>query len=368
MDVGRSHSECAVAVPATGSCGGDRLGPRPPRRVAVFRALQLGDFLCAIPMLRALRAALPDAEITFIGLPWTVELADRFRMFVDEVIPFPGFPGLPEQEPSLPDFCNFLADVRRRKLDLVIQAHGDGTITNGAISLFGADRNAGFFVPGRFCPDPERFASYPTTGPEVRRLLALMTFLGIASRGEHLEFPLGPEDHAELARLADGAAFRSYVCLHPGARAAASRWAPERFARVGEMLHRAGFTIVLTGSAVERPLTACIASLMLTRVVDLAGRTSLGALGALLSGARLLISNDTGVAHLADALDVPSVVLSRPSQIDRWAPLDRARHRVLSPLRAVTPEQVIAEAERLMDDRRGRSSGSAGRAVIASGA
>jgi ADP-heptose:LPS heptosyltransferase len=368
IEIGASQRRDIVSVPATCRGGADRLGRPRPRRVAVFRALQLGDFLCATPMLRALRAALPDAEITLIGLPWTAELAGRFGMLVDDFMPFPGFPGLPEQEPSLHDFRGFVADVRRREFELVIQAHGNGTITNLVISLFGAGRSAGFFVPGRFCPDPERFTGYPATGPEVRRLLALMAFLGIASRGEHLEFPLGPEDYAELAHLTDELSPGSYVCLHAGARAAARRWAPERFARVGEIFHRAGWTIVLTGSAIERAITARIASLMPFRTVDLAGRTSLGVLAALLSGARLLISNDTGVAHLADALDVPSLVLSPPSQIDRWAPLDRARHRVLSPLRTVTAEQVIAEAAALMRDMRERSPGSARRGLITSGA
>jgi ADP-heptose:LPS heptosyltransferase len=66
-------------------------------------------------------------------------------------------------------------------------------------------------------------------------------------------------------------------------------------------------------------------------VVDLTGRTSLGALGALVEGACLVVTNDTGVGHLADALATPSVRIFRASDPARWAALDTARHAALVP-------------------------------------
>ncbi len=130
---------------------------------------------------------------------------------------------------------------------------------------------------------------------------------------------------------------------------------------------------------------------MKRRPIDLAGRTRLGPLGALLSRAGLVICNDTGVSHLAAALQVPSVVIFSQSDPDRWAPLDRERHRILYrlpqahpgspcieiketsglsrgngqgtlivgqqklPLDGVTPEMVLAEAETLLKQEIGAS-------------
>ncbi|WP_041646625.1 glycosyltransferase family 9 protein [Aromatoleum aromaticum] len=298
-----------------------------PQTIVVFRALQLGDMLCAVPALRALRAACPHARITLVGLPWAAAFATRYPRHVDDFVAFPGFPGLPEQPPDSAALPGFLAAMRARRAGLAIQMHGNGTITNPLVAQFGARFNAGFGAPGS---GDGAFLPYPDDGAEIRRLLALMRFLGAPPVGEQLEFPLTAADHAELAASGVAAGLRpnAYVCLHAGARAVERRWPPERFAAIGDALHDdCGLPLVLTGSQYETSITAAVTAAMRAPAIDAAAPISAGALAALLGGARLLVCNDTGVAHLAAALKLPCVIVFRASEIARWAPLDRALHR-----------------------------------------
>ncbi|MDQ4077781.1 MAG: glycosyltransferase family 9 protein [Chloroflexota bacterium] len=337
-----------------------RLDNQLPQRVVIVRALRgLGDLLCAVPAWRALRAALPEAEIALVALPEVERLVDRFSHYIDQYIEFPGYPGIEERPPEVQRLPDFFAAMHREGFDLALQMHGSGGTSNPFTIMLGARLSAGFFLPGEYCPDPGRFLVYPEGEPEVRRHLLLMEFLGIPLTGESLEFPLDEEDWSALQEievwndLQQGA----YVCIHPGARDPARRWPPECFAVVADALANQGLRVVLTGTPEERTLTEAVTRAMHYRPIDLAGRTSLGAVAALLSRARLLICNDTGVSHLAAALGTPSVVLFLDADPARWAPLDRERHRILdargevqmgSGYRAVPPEMVLGQAEALL--------------------
>lgn len=346
-----------------------RLGEPSPRRVAVFRALQLGDLLCAVPALRALRGALPNAHITLISLPWARNFVDRFDAYLDDFLEFPGFPGLPERTFDVEQFPTFLSRAHEAKFDLAIQLHGSGSFVNPLLLLLGAGSNAGYYLPGDWCPDNERFFPYPNDLPEVRRHLALMSFLGAPNCGEHLEFPLRVRDYDELQAIEEARSLvpGRYVCVHPGARYQSRRWGAERFAAVADELARRGFDIVITGSGWEAELAREVERAMHLPAINLAGLTTLGSLAALLAGARLLISNDTGVAHVAAGLNLPSVVVVTGSDPQRWAPLDSHLHPTVShrvecqPCEHVVcpighpcatdlrPQRVLGVAERLLE-------------------
>jgi ADP-heptose:LPS heptosyltransferase len=303
-----------------------------PQRIAVFRALQLGDLLCAVPALRAIRTGFADAEITLIGLPWAEGFVRRFRGLVDRFVEFPGFPGLPECVPNLAALPAFLADAQATQYDLAIQMHGRGDLSNSIVAALAARLSAGFCPPAGSCPDPLRFLPWPENGTEIHRCIALTDFLGLPRCGDRLEFPLDDEERAQAVALLARRHLvpRGFVCVHPGARLYTRRWPAEHFALVAQDIVRRGFTVVLTGSAEEALLTRRIARELPPRaVVDLAGQTTLGVFAALLQHARLLVSNDTGVSHVAASLRVPSVVVCCGADPRRFAPLDHALHEVL---------------------------------------
>jgi len=302
----------------------------PSARIAVLRALHLGDLLCAVPALRALRRASGCAHIALVGLPWARQFVDRFSHLIDEFIEFPGFPGLGERPCQVSALPAFFARMQERRFDLALQMHGDGRIANLVVALFGARRLAGYYLPGGYCPDAGNFLAYPTELPEVRRHLALMAQLGIPTAGEHLEFDVRPAERQAAATLLGCRSPAAYACVHPGARDERRRWPPALFAAVADGLAERGLAVVLTGTAREADLTAAVARAMRTPALDLAGRTDLGTLAALVAGARLLVANDTGVSHLAAALGTPSAIVFSHSEPARWAPLDGERHRVLS--------------------------------------
>jgi ADP-heptose:LPS heptosyltransferase len=302
---------------------------RRPGSVLVLRALPgLGDLLCAVPALRALRAALPDAHIALLGLPAARPILARTGPHVDEVLDFAGWPALPESPSEDPErMVAGIAAVQRRRFDLAVQLHGSGLVTNPLVGLLGAARLAGSYLPGQWCPDPVTFLPYPVDLPEVRRLLGVVAHLGAGPQGEHLEWRVSDADRAQAAALVPPGP--AYAVVHPGASTAARRWPADGFAAVADALVRAGLRVVLTGTDAERSTTARVAATMRTSAGDLAGATTLGGLGALVAAARLVVTNDTGTAHLATALRVPSVVIFTGSDPRRWAPLDRARHAVV---------------------------------------
>lgn len=318
---------------------------RDARRIGVFRALQLGDMLCTVPALRALRRAAPQARITLIGLPWAREFARRFVHLVDDFLPFPGFPGLPEHTPAVAELPGFLRAAQAAGFDLVIQTHGSGGLSNPLAATFGARHCAGHVAAGGWCADPGLHRLWQEGEHEVRRYLQLMTHLGAPACGEHLEFPIGPSDraalHAIFATLPDAqrALLRpqAYVCVHAGARLPSRRWPPQRFADVADRLIASGLSVVLTGSRDEAALVAQVRRHMRHEAVDLSGKTDLGALAVLVAQAAMVVCNDTGMSHIAAALGTPSVVVSSGADAARFAPLDAQRHAVLAAPAACRP-------------------------------
>ncbi len=183
-----------------------------------------------------------------------------------------------------------------------------------------------------------------------------------------LEFPLLPADRVEAAKLLlKLPRGRPWIGLHVGAKAPARRWPAAYFAQVADhLVQHFNAQVILTGSPHEEATVRAVAERMRTRPYNVAGQTSLGGLAGLISELDLFISNDTGPAHIANALDTPSVTIFGPVDPRRWASTDRARHPIVrravpcSPcaywecpidhrcLRWISPDEVINVARQLL--------------------
>lgn len=341
------------------------------RRIAVFRALQLGDLLLSVPALRSLRAGFPDAEITLIGLPWARSFTQRFRCSIDRFVEFAGYPGLREIEVDPERVARSLEEQRAYRYDLAIQMHGSGRISNHFVLELGAGLTAGYYE-GERPAGLSLAAPYPGAGPEIERNLALVRLLGCPDLGSDLHFPLFDQDRAEASTLLRGLPEDGSprIGLHPGARPPARRWPAERFAAVADDLaRRCGAAVVLTAGPGEKETACAVERCMVTAPLNLAERTSLGGLAAVIDRLDLFISNDTGPAHIADAVDTPSVTIVGPADPRRWAPLNARRHPIVrqpvpcSPcpytdcpidhrcLRRIQPQTVVQIAEHLLVGR-----------------
>jgi ADP-heptose:LPS heptosyltransferase len=322
----------------------------PIRKIAVFRALQLGDLLCAVPAIRALRRAYPEAEITLLGLPWAESFVRRFHTYFDRFLHFPGCQGLPEQPVDPAALHQFIESMREERFDLLLQMQGDGTIVNELLTNFGARSMAGFHKAG--CRmDPRFFLEYPENVHEIIRHQLLMEHLGIAVDDGQLEFPIGTADESELLALQLPVVPWRYVCIHPGSRGAWRQWPPAHFARLGTRCAEMGYDIVLTGTRDETALTREVETAIEGRVYNCAGRTSLGAVGVLIRDAAMLIANCTGVSHMAAATRTPSVIISMDGEPHRWGPLDKSLHRTLDWTKRPSQDDAMDALESLLHNR-----------------
>jgi len=338
-----------------------------PRRIAVFRALYLGDMLVAVPALRSLRRRYPSAEITLIGLPWAASFAERFGHLIDRFLPFPGFPGIDEIPYDAAATTAFIAEQCDYHYDIVIQMHGSGSTSNPFAIALGGTVTIGYFVgqqPARL----DHAIHYPDHAHEIDQNLWLAELAGGSPADRSLEFPVSDADRRDASALIGLSSHRPLVVIHPGSKLPTRRWMPDRFAAVADaVIERFGAEVVISGTDGEVEIADAVLSSMHHHAVSLAGRTSLGSLAAIVERSSLFITNDTGTAHLASALRTPSVVLFGPGDVQRWGPLDRERHRVIqvptacSPclhaicpidhrcLRAIAPEQVLPEVNRLLE-------------------
>lgn len=259
--------------------------------VLALRALNLGDLLVAVPALRGLRRHWPRHRLQLATSAWLRPVVDLIGG-VDELVPANGLH--PLEGVASPD--------------VAVNLHGAGPQSNAVLDALEPRRRVGHGGHGWDGP------AWIDGLHERERWCRLLEAHGIpCDAGDLL-----------LRRPAVRSVAPGATVIHPGAGYGSRRWPIERYAEVAARLDG---RVVVTGTERERDLALAVG---VPEQDVLAGRLGLAELAALIAEARLLVSADTGVAHLSYAYRTPSVVLFGPAPIEQWGPPADGPHRALT--------------------------------------
>jgi len=297
----------------------------PPRNILIIKPSALGDVVLALPALSSLRTAFPEAEIAWLVRPEYAAVLERVDA-LDEVLIFDRkFLGRwwcrPKPAAAL---WELLGNLRRRRFDLVIDLQGlfrtaFFSWVTGCGRRYGpmtARELAALFYTQRVAPPAD-------SAHVIDHYLQITRAAG--APGDRVEYGLVPsqQDHRAAAALLAEADLvdRPYAVLIVGSAHRVKCWPADRFARLADVIQEQFSMVpVIVGSRQERRDAEQVAAQARTSVVNLAGRTDLGVLMALLDGAGLAVGNDTGPAHIAVALNRPTVLVFGPTNPGRIFP------------------------------------------------
>ncbi|MCJ1672411.1 glycosyltransferase family 9 protein [Rathayibacter sp. VKM Ac-2929] len=275
--------------------------------ILALRALKLGDILVAVPALKALRRGFPEHRLILATTPWLEPIVDLIDG-LDALVPT--LRGLDDPLPVAPG-----------RIELAVNLHGNGPESRDALIALESERRLEFRVPAL---DPD--ASHDDPRPlwldgelERARWARLVNSIGLDADPEDVGIAV-PAVPAPV----DGAAI-----VHIGAFYGSREWPEERFAAVAQSLAAEGHRVVYTGGANEADRARRVAELAGTGEV-LAGAIDLSGFAAVVAAAEVLVTVDTGAAHLASAYGIPSVVIFGPAPPEAWGPPASGPHIVLT--------------------------------------
>jgi heptosyltransferase-3 len=292
------------------------------RRVLVVRLRSIGDTVLATPVLHALRRFLPEAQIDILLEDWVAPVLDGFED-IDNVITV--------ERHSTAARARTARRLRAASYDVAYNLHG-GTTSTLLLRTSGATHRVGYAtyqysaLYNHAAPGPaELWGQEKTHSVEQQLALAGWTGVPVSDRPatrlavtEEAAASLDGKLHAALPRNG------GFSLIHPAAAFETKRWAADKFASIAEYLAAKGLPPVVVAAPDQMQVAAELLG-NCSALSDL----SLPEVTALASRARLFVGNDSGIAHMAAAVNTPSVVIFGSSNVAHWRPWTRAPSEVV---------------------------------------
>lgn len=287
------------------------------KRVVVRGTNWVGDSVMTLPALRALRRVLPEARITLVVRPGAKGIFSDAD-FVDELLIY--------DRRNVLSALSQVREWRQRQFDLAVLFQN---AFEAALIPFlaGVPLRLGYATESRqaLLTHPLALPDWRSSRHEVFYYLYLITALEQLLFGTSTICETTPDPSLQISDVRKAEAenlLRTYgvragepvVALCPGSiNSRAKRWPAEAYAALGDRLIDSHRQVLLIGSADEADVTQEVAKRMHQSPVVLTGKTSLDQITAVLSLVDLVVTNDTGPAHIAAALGRPTLVIFGPT-------------------------------------------------------
>jgi ADP-heptose:LPS heptosyltransferase len=304
------------------------------QRIAVLRAGGVGDLLVVEPAIRAIAVAYPGAQLTLIGTEAHRGLLARRPGPIDRVEVLPAGRGVRAGPEDPAVFGRFLQRLRNARFDLAVQLHGGGSASNPFLLELAARHTVGMAT--RDAAALERTLPYVSTQHELLRALEVAGLAGAAPVTLQPFLAVSVEERARGAAVVAAAVSGAgpLVAIHPGSTDPRRRWPAERFGQVALAALADGARVVVLGDESDRETARAVTDAIghhpaarAGRWAALAGELDLTDLVGVLAAADVLIANDSGPRHLAQAIGTPTVSIYWIGNLLTAGPLARAQHR-----------------------------------------
>lgn len=267
----------------------------------------IGDAILTLPAMASIRSTYPRAHIAVLAKPW---VADIYKLFsdVDEVIIY-------ENKYDTPAGVFRLANMLKKR------AFGAAILLQNAIEsaiiafAAGIPLRAGYNSDGRglLLTHSVKRTKKIKKAHQIDYYLEMVKALGCVpvNREMRLETRLNPQDAQYIVKKYIPETGKTIIGIAPGATyGPAKRWLPERFASVADKLSDS-FPMqgIIFGSKSDCEIAEEVGGAARNELINLAGKTNLLEAIYLISQCRLFISNDSGLMHIAGALNIPTVAI-----------------------------------------------------------
>jgi lipopolysaccharide heptosyltransferase I len=325
----RSNLPAGILVPSRPSTQfWPDLAAREFRRILIIKPSAVGDIVRTLPVLTALRRRWPEAHIAWLVARHCSEVLSG-HPGLNQIIYFDrkAYANVGRNLSITQAFTGFLRELRDSRFDLVIDMQGlfrsgfFSLATGAGVRIGRGDSRefTGFFYTHRAAVDERRMHAIVLNA-------GMVAPLGVKVQPSTSDLYISPAARAGVARILAGqglAPGAPYAVIAPGTNWETKHWPAVRFGQVAAGLaRRFGLVSVVVGTVGQAAMAAEIRSKE-PSAIDLCGKSSLAEVVAVIAGARLVVANESGPLHIADALDLPLVGVVGPTRPEIVGPFRR---------------------------------------------